>query len=288
MMKQEDGTMKQIINSKHLSTLIFILSIIVSVKLLWTIVSFIFLPNSGEEHQEEQKAKKLYYRVKLGNESISRHTQIDNTPQTHTQVASMRGYKLLGLYNATDTLVVTVEKSNKTTILAKGENINGFELFSAGSTYAIFKKSGKEFKLNLINIKNTKLQSTRSSSPHSSSMASSSSGKGISEVGGVKVVSRDLLTSYTKDMDKIFNDISIAPNNNNGKIDGFKINFVKRGSDFAKLGLRSGDILKAINAQELDSLRAGMDFFKDINNIENLTLTVERNGKSEDMEYEIK
>jgi len=89
-------------------------------------------------------------------------------------------------------------------------------------------------------------------------------------------------------MDKIFNDISIAPNNNNGKIDGFKINFVKRGSDFAKLGLRSGDILKAINAQELDSLRAGMDFFKDINNIENLTLTVERNGKSEDMEYEIK
>ena len=42
-----------------------------------------------------------------------------------------------------------------------------------------------------------------------------------------------------------------------------------------------------INAQALDSLSAAMNVFKDINNIENLTLTVLRNGKSEDIEYEI-
>jgi len=30
-----------------------------------------------------------------------------------------------------------------------------------------------------------------------------------------------------------------------------------------------------------------MGFFNNINNLDNLTLTVERNGKSEDLEYEI-
>jgi general secretion pathway protein C len=88
-------------------------------------------------------------------------------------------------------------------------------------------------------------------------------------------------------MDKIWRDISISQHRSNGKLDGFRINYVKKGSDFEKLGLRRGDILKAINAQELNSMGAAMEFYKEINNIENLTLTIERDGRSEELEYEI-
>ena len=278
--------MKQVINSKHLSLLIFLLSIVVAIKLIWIVVSMALLPKSGEEYREATKAKKLYYRVKLSSESnIIAPIKTPKRVSSPT-VASMRGYKLLGLYNSEKTLVVTVEKNRKTTILARGEKINGFELISAGATYAIFSKNGKEFKLSLVNIKNTK-PNRITKTPTKSKETTKPKADDIVEEGGVKLISRDLLTSYTKDIDKIWKDIAIVQNKSNGKLNGFKINYVKRGSDFEKLGLKRGDILKAINAEELNSLSTAMNFFKDINNIENLTLTVERDGKSEDMEYEI-
>ena len=277
--------MKKLINSKYLSTIIFILSIIVIVKIIWIAVSLLFLPTSGEEYQQPNRIKKLYYRVRLTNktkEIVDAIKPIKNSRMT--EVSSMKGYKLLGLYKSKDTIVVTVEKGRKTTVLIKGEEINGFVLTSAGRDYAIFKKSGEEFKLSLTN--NTKALSKIAK--HSRTKRPSLKAKStIVEDGGVKHIPRTLLTSYTKDMDKIWKDIAIVKHQTNGKLDGYKVNYVKKGSDFEKLGLKRGDILVEINAEPLNSLSAAMNFFKEINSIENLTLTVIRNGKREDIEYEI-
>jgi len=280
--------MKQIINSKLFSSLIFFLSIIVLVKVIWLVISLLFLPNSGEEYTQKGKAKALYYRVKLTNESAV-IAPVVKTKSKQPVTSSMRGYKLLALYHASDRLVVTVEKGSKTTILAKGEKIDGFTLSSAGSNYAIFTKSGKEFRLTLSKIKNngkgTAMRTT--GRPRSIKNQDKKDTTGIVEQDGVKVISRNLLGSYTKDVDKIWKDIGIGEHKVNGKLNGFKINYVKKGSDFEKLGLKRGDLLMAINAEALNSYGAAMNFFKDIENIENLTLTVQRNGKSEDIEYEI-
>ena len=279
--------MKQIINSKHLSTLIFILSIIVSIKLLWTIISVLFLPNNGEEFHEKNGGKKLYYRVRLTNES-NVIAPIKTIHSTQKQVSSMRGYKLLGLYNSIEKLVVTIEKGRKTTILLKGEKTNeGFELTGAGKNFATFTKNNESFKLSLSTEKSNNSSNDHRKTAKTSAPTIASKSNEIIEEGGTKIISRSLLTAYTQDLDKIWKDISISKHNQNGKLNGFKINFVKKGSDFEKLGLKRGDILKAINAEELNSLSAAMNFFKEINDIENLTLTVERNGKSEDIEYEI-
>ena len=271
--------MKQIISTKHLSTLIFILSIVVFVKLLWIAVSIFFLPNIGEEFQSSTKAKKLYYRVRLNNDSrVIATVQPIKTPTN--KVSSMRGYKLLGLYNSEETLVITVEKGRKTEILSKGEETNGFKLISGSTNFVIFKKNSQEFKLSLENTKNSK---SLNKTVHKVAKVKSNE---IIEEGGVKHIPKTLLTSYTKDMDKIWKDIGLAQYKKNGKPDGFKVNFIKRGSDIEKLGLKRGDILKAINAEPLN-LSSAMGFFNEINNLENLTLTVLRNGKSEDLEYEI-
>jgi general secretion pathway protein C len=275
--------MKQIISTKQLSAIIFLLSIVVAVKLLWLVVSILFLPTTGEELQQSTKAKSLYYRVRLSNER-QHIAPVKNTPKPIHRVASMRGYKLLGLYNSKEKLVATVEKNNKTEVLARGESTrDGFKLVSAGANFVIFKKNAQEFRLSLENTR-----SSRSSSrhmPHNRAVSSPTRNK-IVEEDGVKHIPKSLLTSYTKDMDKIWRDVGLAPYKKNGKIDGFKVNFVKRGSDIEKLGLRRGDILKAVNAEPL-TFGSAMSFFNDINNLDNLTLTVERNGKSEDLEYEI-
>ena len=276
--------MKQIINTKYFSTAIFFLSIIVLVKLIWLAISLFLLPSSGEEYAQEGKAKALYYRVKLTNAAAS-IAPVNTTRKKAPVVSSMRGIKLLALYNASDVLVVTVSKGSKTTVLGKGEKIDGFTLTSAGPNFAMFTKGDKEFKLSLINIKNSGKSRSR---PKAVSSNDKKPNNAIVEEGGVKHIQRDLLTSYTKNVDKIWKDIGISENKISGKINGFKINFVKRGSDFEKLGLQRGDILMGINGEELNSYGAAMSFFKDINNIENLTLTVQRNGATEELEYEIK
>jgi len=284
-MRKEYGNMKPLIKNKLFSTLIYLLSIMVMIKIIWTAVSLFLLPSHGEEYVKESKAKALYLKVKLSNptaviEPIVK--QVVKTPISN----SMRGIKLLALYNASDALVVTVEKANKTTVLSKGDEIDGFKLNSANLNHAIFTKGGKEFTLNISQIKSTASAISPIKKPLSTKKESSK--KEIREEDGKRLITRDLLTSYTKDVDKIWKDIGISENKVDNKLNGFKINFVKKGSDFEKLGLKRGDILTAINAEELNSYGAAMTFFKDIEDIENLTLTVQRNGKSEDLEYEIK
>ena len=286
-MKQEDGNMKQLISPKLFSSLIFFLSIIIIVKIIWTAISLFFLPNVGEEYDTKSKAKALYYRVRLTNDSAVIAPVVAKRPRV-APVVSMRGIKLLALYNSKNTLVVTVEKNKKTMVLGKGDEIDKFVLSSGGSNFAIFKKDGKVFTLNLNTKKDIggkPQHNNRIPTPIRNKEPSMESD--IIDQDGVKVINRTLLTNYTNNPDKIWKDIGIGENRVNGKLNGFKVNYVKKGSDFEKLGLKRGDLLMAINAEKLDSLGSVLGLYKDINNIENLTLTVERNGKSEDIEYEI-
>jgi len=279
--------MKQIISPKLFSSLIFLFSIVVLVKLIWIGVSLTFLPTAGEEFGSNSKAKALYFRVRLSNNSAVIAPITKKVP-TKAPVSSMRGIKLLALYNASEVVVVTVEKNQKTTILGKGDNIDGFVLTSAGTDYALFKKSGKEYRLTLGNSKTVGNQTRKSFRPKTDRPKENSSSKeSIIEKDGIKLINRNLLTTYTKSPEKIWKDIGISENKRNGQLNGFKINYVKRGSDFEKLGLKRGDLLMAINAEKLDNIGAVMSLYKEIDNIENLTLTIERNGKSEDIEYEI-
>jgi len=280
--------MKKNTNSKIISVIIFILSIIVLVKIVWIIIAFMFLPKSGEEHLVANKLKPLYYPIKLANSSPVIHQQAPVVMPTVKPVGTMQGYMLLALYNASDKLVVTIAKSKKTKVLSRGEDMNGFVLKSAGSNYAIFTKGGKEFELLLKGSKN-KISDNKKNKSINRSHKEKEIKKTISESedGVSKVVSKGLLTSYTKDIDKVWKDIGIGDYKVNGKLQGFKVNFVKRGSDFEKLGLQKGDILTSVNGQELNSYNAAFGFFKEIDSIDNLTLNIKRNNQEMELEYEI-
>jgi general secretion pathway protein C len=285
--------MKNLSDSKLFKTLLFILTILVITKIIWLVVSLLFLPKEGVEHEKITKLKPLYYRIKLARKPIYVKPKVIKKAPPPPPVSSMRGIKLLGLYNASDIIVVTVKKGNKTKTLEKSEdradNIDGFVLTSAGRNYAIFRKNGKDFKLELTKkIKNSNKSYIRVREPETRKHYSKEKGIRKGDDDTQKIISRNLLTSYTKNIDKIWKDIGIGDYRKNGVLKGFKVNFVKRGSDFAKLGLRKGDILKAINGEELNSYNAAFSFYKDINSIDDLTLTIERNNQEMELEYEIK
>lgn len=273
--------MKNFTDNRIFSTLLFFLIVALIAKTVWIVVSMLLLPSSGVEQTTVAKSKPLYYRIKLANKSkeIRPVTSIKKTPT----IGTMRGINLLALYSATDTLIVTVEKVGKTKVLAKGEAIDGFILSSAGSSHALFKKGGKEFKLML---KGSKYKESKRVVP-TVSVEEPRAGITPNDYGTGKVVSRDLLSSYTKDIDKVWRDIGIGEYKVDGKLQGFKINFVKKNSDFAKLDLRRGDILHSVNGQELTSYNAAFSFYKNMEAVENLTLGIKRDNQDMELEYEI-
>jgi general secretion pathway protein C len=280
--------MKNFTDSGFFVIIVFILSVTLIAKIIWIVVSMLFLPNSGVEHQVVSRSKALYYHVKLANK-LKEITPIKKTPNVVKSIGSMRGISLVGLYSGSK-IVVTVQKAGKEKVLAKGDNIDGFVLDSGGSNYAIFKKDGKDFKLMLKGSnKKSRTSSTNRDNQKITSVKKPKKDKGISKSDyGSTVVERNLLNSYTKDIDKVWRDIGIGEYKQNNRLKGFKINFIKKGSDFEKLGLRKGDILKVVNGEELTSYNAAFSFYKNMDSVENLSLTIIRDNQEMELEYEIK
>ena len=265
--------------SKGLWSLLILLLVI---KMAWFAVEILWLPTVGVEHSEDRGAKALYYRVKL-----SPNDAMAPTTTKRPVAGSIKDIKLLAIYNASDVTVVTVEYKGKTRVLAKGEAINGFVLEGAGSNYATFSKNAKTYQINLI-ISRKGSGSIKSAQPSATSSASESQVEGeIVDAGDRKIVDRSLLDHYAQNMDDIYKNIGIREIKKGKDLEGFSISFIRKGSPFAKLGLQRGDVIKAINGQKIDSYNAAFEVYRNISNIDNLTLVIQRGKEEMELEYEV-
>jgi len=279
--------MKHLFKPQTLKWLLTLLIAVLVVKLLWLAVEMKYLPTTGINQAEEVGGKSLYYRFNLSRNKAPAPKKV----KKKVPVGSIRDIKLLAVYNALDVTVVTVKYKNRTKVLGRGEEINGFTLEGAGSTYATFGKNGKTYRVDLI--KGTKGSGSGSIRPSTKSALSRPQSSGstpegeIVDAGDHKIVDKSLLEHYAKNMDDIYKNIGIAEVKKGGVLKGFKITFVKRGSPFAKLGVRRGDIIKSVNGQEINSYNAAFNVYKNIGDAENLTLVIQRGKKEMELEYEI-
>jgi general secretion pathway protein C len=258
---------------------------IMAIKLVWIIVEMAFLPATGISQEEEIRGKPLYYRVSLSSDRVAPpKKKVKRLP-----VASIKDITLLAVYSAEDTTVVTVMHKHHTSVLSRGESINGFTLEGAGSNYATFSKNGKHYRIDLTEEKKGAGSGTIQVLPHSSSSKSKVSTEERGEIidaGDHKIIERSLFEHFAKNMDDVYKDIGIGESRKNGKVQ-FKITFVKRGTPFAKLGIRRGDILKSVNGQEIDSYNTAFNIYKNIGDTENLTLVILRGKEEMELNYEI-
>ncbi|WP_295419916.1 PDZ domain-containing protein [Sulfurovum sp.] len=280
--------MKHLFKPAAFRWIITILVLLVLIKLAWFAVEMKWLPASGVEHVEETGGKSLYYRVKLTpNEAPA---PVKKAPaKTRKPAGSIKDITLLAIYNASDATVIVVEYKHKTKVLSKGDDINGFVLEGAGSNFATFSKNSKTYKVDLLKGKhNGKSVSTIQKSAAPSASFSSAKAEGeITDVGDRKIIDRALLEHYAKNMDDIYKNIGITEVKKGGDLKGFKITFVRKGSPFAKLGVKRGDVIKTINGQEINSYNAAFKMYKNIQNIENATLVIQRGKEEMELEYEI-
>jgi general secretion pathway protein C len=274
--------MKHLFKPEAVKGLWSILILLLVIKMAWFAVEVLWLPTMGVEHSEERGAKALYYRVKLSPNDAAAPTT------TKKPVAgSIKDIKLLAIYNASDVTVVTVEYKRTTKVLAKGEEINGFVLEGAGSNYATFSKNAKTYQINLI-VSTKGSGSIKSAQPSAAAASSENKVEGeVIDAGDHKIVDRSLLDHYAKNMDDIYKNIGIREIKKGKDLEGFSISFIRKGSPFAKLGIQRGDVIKAINGQKIDSYNAAFEVYKNISNIDNLTLVIQRGKEEMELEYEV-
>ena len=281
--------MKHLFKSNVFKHLMGILILLLLIKMLWFAVSAIWLASSGVNHAREAGNKSLYYRVKMTPNEVP--APVKKAILTPVNAGNIKDIRLLAIYSAPDVTVITVEHKGKSKVLGRGEVINGFILEGAGSNYATFSKDGETYRVYLAKSKTSRADSSiRSHNRGSSVINGSSSGKPEGEVtdaGDHVIIDRSLLDHYAKNMDDIYKNIGITEVRKNGQINGFRITFVRRGSPFAKLGVKRGDIIKSLNGQEITSYSAAFNAYKNIGSVENLTLVIQRGKEEMELEYEI-
>jgi len=280
--------MKPNFNPTLVDTFIRILLVLLAVKILWFIMELVWFPAAGVNHAEDHNAKPLYYKVKLTpNEAPApKKKTVVKKP-----VGSIKDITLLAIYDASDITVVTVEYKGKSKVLGKGDTINGFVLEGAGKDFAIFEKNGKSYQVTLVKPKrkgegNIQLVQPEKSETKSVPREEEESGE-IIDAGDHKIVERSLFDHYAKNMDEIYKNIGIKEIKRGDRIEGFRITFVRRGSPFAKLGVKRGDVIKSVNGQELTSYNAAFEAYKNMGDAQSITLVIQRGNKEMELEYEI-
>ena len=281
--------MKHLFKPEVFKWLIAVLGLLLLLKLLWFIVEMVWLPSSGVDHTEEKGGKSLYYRVKLTPNEAPAPTRPKPTQPNKTQ-GSIKDIELLAVYNSSDVTVITVLYKNKTKVLSKGEEINGFILEGAGNNFATFSKKSKAYKISLIKSKKgdkstSNIESIITPSP-TESTPSKAEGD-IVDAGDHRIIDRSLVEHYGKNMKEVMKDIGITEEKEGNDIKGFRVTFVRKNSHFSKLGLRRGDVIKSINGQEINSYNAAMNVYKNIDKMDGLSLTIKRGKEEMELEYEI-
>lgn len=277
--------MKNLFKLENLKFLVSLLALVLVIKLSWFVVQVLFLSVSDIDQAKDQSTKALYYRAKLTPRYIAPPT---TKPIKAVQkvVGTIREITLLGIYNDEDTSIITIMYKKKSKVLGIGTVVNGFIFEGAGSNFAMFSQNGKNYKVMLAKKGKSSSSIEELVSPEPIEKDTKVLGEVVNE-GDSKIIDRSLLEHYANNMDDIYKNIGIKEIKGEKGLSGFKINFIRKDSPFAKLGIKRNDEIKAINGQEMTSYNAGFNVYKDIKDAENLTLVIVRDNEEMELEYEI-
>jgi len=182
-------------------------------------------------------------------------------------------------------IMISQKGKIETILLNVGDDFKGFRLTKLYDDYVIFIKNNKNYKLELNKNKKVDFNIVTANTDKTNTKQDNK----IVDNDDYKSVRRDLINSYIKNPKKIWSNISINEYRKNGKIIGFKVYGVKRGSVFEKLGLKRGDIIIKVNNIELNSIKSAFDIYNKVKNKEvtSLSLIVLRNNNEMELDYEI-
>ncbi len=268
------------------------------VKLLWS-VSLFFLEKGSVD--EQKKVDYIYhYNVNFANKmipSLGVKPKPKPVKKVEEPAAKLNTIKLKATYVNGDASFMVVLNAKEVKFVYLGEKYKGYKVKKIEKNRVVLEKNGENFYILINDEDDKKKVSTHKKRPSHNSRPGLSSLK--STVNSVKpnnvtdvpeeptTITRKEMNSYIKNPNKIWRSIRIQEIRKSGQIDGFRINYVKKGSFFAKGGLRAGDIIKSIDGKEIKSLSDVMKYYSNIDTLEGLSLGVKRGQDEVDLEFSI-
>ncbi len=170
-------------------------------------------------------------------------------------------------------VIALKRKKNDVKIVSKGEYFNGYKVLKIYPKKVFLQKNGKIYMLYL--------EKTDKNSPIAN--------ENITQESEPVVLRSSDVYRYVNHFDQIWKEIRIDDVRKNGKLKGFIVRWIKPGSIFTKIGLKKGDTIIKVNDRLLKSYKDAFDYYEKLKKkeINMLRLTVIRNNKEREIEYEL-
>jgi len=131
--------------------------------------------------------------------------------------------------------------------------------------------------------------SVRGDEPEARGAASSNYDAWVKRVSANEYhLDRSMLMEELNDLTKLGMQARVVPNYKAGKYEGFKLIGVRPNSLYRAIGIRSGDVVKAVNGEELNSPNKAIKLFEELKNEARITVELERGGRATQLNYQVK
>ncbi len=100
-------------------------------------------------------------------------------------------------------------------------------------------------------------------------------------------IDRTDLNRYMDDLPNLLMQARAVPNVVDGRVSGFKIVDIQEGSVWEKLGIKRDDVIKGVNGEAVNSPARAMELYDALKNDNKVGIDIERNGKSETLNFSI-
>jgi type II secretion system protein C len=218
---------------------------------------------------------------------------------TEESIAEALDIQLIGTMVAADKewSMATISTGKQTQIVRIGLKVNDqVEILDIQRRYIVIQQNGETKIVKLWAEKKNKpmnqqvtpqFQQSQVENPENNQPGQDYS-KGVTKTGPFEfTVSKQMLEDNLNDLSKLGMDARIVPNYVNNKYEGFKLIGIRPNSLYRAIGMRSGDIIKSINGEPIDSPNKAIQLFETMKNSSEITLGIERRGQKQDMTYTI-
>ncbi len=102
------------------------------------------------------------------------------------------------------------------------------------------------------------------------------------------VLDRASLPANNRDLSRLLMQARATPFTKQGRVVGFRITGISRGSFYEKVGLQNGDVLLRANRNKLDNPSMLFSIYQEMKGQQHISILLSRNGQNQIFDYEIR
>lgn len=101
-------------------------------------------------------------------------------------------------------------------------------------------------------------------------------------------IDKESFDAVLHDLGPLLTQARVVPNFKGGKIDGYKVFAIKKGSLFEKIGLSNGDVIRSVNGVGINTPERALQLFQQLRAETEFRIDIERDGASKTFSYTLR